>query len=82
VKHHISTYHLEQLLRTAFDIDKDNHCPLCGTQMVSVGQGSPECPPNSITLTMECPTCKRRHASWYAYQAIMTNQIKVVLECY
>lgn len=81
-QYYISSFHLEQLLRIAFSIGPDNECPLCGTKMVTVGKSSPECPPSSITLTMECHPCKQRFASFYAYQAIMTNNIKVVLERY
>lgn len=78
----MSSHHLETMLRIAFGVGEDNQCPQCGTEMVSVGQASPECPPSSITITMECPRCKDRHASLHTYQAIMTNQMKVVLECY
>lgn len=79
---HISSHHLEQLLRTAFDIGRDNQCPYCGTRMVSTGQHSPECPPNRITLEVECPQCRSMYPSSYGFRAIMTNHLKVVLEAY
>jgi hypothetical protein len=77
---HISAHHLEQLLRTAFDIGPDNQCPKCGDRMVSIGVHTADCPPSSITITMECPACKKHYESFYGYRATMTNNIKVELE--
>lgn len=79
---HISSHHLEQMLRIAFNIDKNNHCPTCGWKMASVGKHSPECPPNSITIEMECENCRERFRPFSGFRAIMTNNMKVVLECY
>ena len=79
---HISSYHLEELLRIAFDIDKHNHCPSCSSRMRSVGFHSAGCPPTSITIEMECLACRQRYRPFAGYRAIMKNNVNVELEIF